>query len=272
MVRSGRAKQAHPSVLITGASSGIGAAFARRLAGYGVDVTLVARRRDRLEALAESLELRGARCHVIAADLATDGGVEEVVAAIERRAPTLLVNAAGFGTRRFFVDLPAERLEAMARLHVMAPLRLTRAALPAMIARGAGGVIMVSSLAAFFTTSRYTTYSATKAFLNQLSEGLQVELQGTGVSVQALCPGLTRTGFFDPDDQEGFDYPGVPGWVWLSPDEVVEASLSRLGGSRVVVVPGTLNRSLVWLLRRGAIRWTVDRLMAGRANAEDRPW
>lgn len=260
------------SVFVTGASSGIGEAFARRLARFGVELTIVARRRERLEALAEEFELRGTRCHVLVADLATDEGTTLAAAAIEEREPELLVNAAGFGTRRFFIELEPEDSEAMVRLHVLSAMRLTRVALPAMLAAKRGAVINVSSMAAFFTTSRYTTYSATKAFLNRFSEGLQVEVADKGIFVQALCPGLTRTSFFEPEAQGGFDYPTVPDWMWMSAEEVVETSLAELGGSKVVVIPGRLNRVFRELMRQPPVRWTVDRLMAGRANAEDRPW
>lgn len=256
--------------VVTGASSGVGEAFARRLVSEGARVTLIARRAERLEALAT--ELGPGEGRPLVADLSTDAGVDAAIEAIDREHPDLLVNCAGFGTRRFFAELDPEVIEAMVRLQSLAPVRLTRAALPAMIEAGHGAVINVSSMAAYFTSSRYTTYSATKAFLNSFSRGLEVELRGTGVSVQSLCLGLTRTEFFHGAHHEGFSYSEVPAWVFQEPDEVVDASLTALGRGPVEVIPGWINKAFVTLMRSPLVAAAVDLTTRKMVNEEQRPW
>jgi hypothetical protein len=265
-----------PRALIAGASSGLGEAFAKRLASQGYDLVLIARRRERLEGLALQLEpLHGVQVEVIAADLATDLGRDAAISEIEAGpALALLVYCAGFGTRKLVVDLPPEMLAAQVRLQVLSPVALVRAALPAMVEAGRGGVILASSLASFMTTSRYTTYSATKAFLNTFCQGLAVELKDTGVAIQSLCPGLTRTEFFDAPDQEGFDYPQVPDWVWMSSEAVVDESLAALAPGRVIVVPGKLNKVAATFMRSPVVGAMINWLTARSQNPndEDRPW
>lgn len=251
------------TAVITGASGGIGAAFARRLAGEGFNLVLAARRKDLLAALARELEgACGVRATVIAADLATDTGIGKLEAAIARdRSIAMLVNCAGFGTRGHFAAQDPATLGKMVRLHVMATVRLTRAALPRMIGNRRGAVINVSSLGAFFTTSHYVMYSATKAFINMFTLGLRDELAGTGVKAQALCPGLTRTGFMHTEEYRDFSYDAVPGFAWMEPDEVVDASLAALGRDRAIVVPGLGNRLFVGALRAPIIGPLLFRLL-----------
>jgi short-subunit dehydrogenase len=149
----------------------------------------------------------------------------------------------------------------MNHVHVIAPVQLARAALPGMLAARSGRVILVSSLGAFFTTARYTTYSATKAYLNTFVEGLQAELEGTGVRAQAVCPGLTKTEFLDSPDyvEAGFRYQGVPDWVWMSADQVADTTLASRD---VVFVPGFGNRAFVGVLRTpvvgSLVRWSLS--------------
>jgi short-subunit dehydrogenase len=192
--------------MVTGASSGIGAEFARRLARDGFDLILVARRQDLLEQLAR--ELGGAE--ILAADLTLDEDLARVAARIAS-APELelLVNNAGFGARGRFWETPLDGQERMHRLHVMATLRLTRAALAAMVPRARGGVINVSSVAAFGQNPGSVSYCATKAWMNSFTEGLDLELRGIGspVRVQALCPGYTVTGFHDAPGHEPRRHP-----------------------------------------------------------------
>jgi short-subunit dehydrogenase len=230
------------TALVTGASSGIGLAFAQRLARDGYRLILVARRADRLEALAKEFgEKFGAGFEVFPADLIRP---EELLAVEERIAgePTLdlVVNNAGFGTAGRFAELDPGAEESEIRLNVVAVVRLTRAALPGMIERGRGGVINVSSMAAFNASPYMATYAATKAFVNSFTEGLAEELSGTGVKVQALCPGFTRTEFQDVARVE----PDLPSFAWQEPDAVVDASLSALERGSLVVVPGLGNQAL----------------------------
>jgi len=240
------------SALVTGASSGIGAAFARRLAREGCALTLVARREDRLRALAAELSPSASEVEILACDLSTEEGIGEACARVAApRGLDLLVSAAGFGTRGLLEEISAERSEAMVRLHVLAGLRLTRAALPAMLERARGALVHVASLGAFFTTSRYVTYSATKACLTTFCEGLADEVSARGVAVQALCPGLTRgTEFFESSEYAEFRYQEVPERFWMTAEAVVAESLAALArGGPTLLVPGLHNRAFVALMQ-----------------------
>jgi uncharacterized protein len=237
-----------PLALITGASSGIGACFARRLAARGYDLALVARRKEKLDELAAELQAgAGVHAETIAADLAKDSDrqvVEEYITGAGNL--ELLVNNAGFGTLGRFHEVNVEGQDQMYRLHVLATARLTHAALPGMIARGRGGVINVSSVAAFWQTPFSVSYCSTKAWINAFTESLYLELKAAGspVRVQALCPGFTYTEFHDV---MGVDRKRIPDGFWMSADDVVEASLSGLDEGRLFVVPGWRYRAIVVL-------------------------
>jgi short-subunit dehydrogenase len=246
---------------VTGASSGIGEAFARRLALEGWDLVLVARRGEVLERLAAELRDRHpTRVEVLVADLAADADVARVEQALRDDVRLeLLVNNAGFGTQGRFHDLPAEPEVRMARLHVEAVLRLTHAALPGMVARGRGAVVNVSSGLGFVPAPYYATYGATKAFVNSFSEALAEELRGSGVSVQVLCPGFTRTEF---QRRAGMDASRIPDFLWQSPEDVVAESLAALQRGTVVCVPGRLNRASMGPVRGGLSRAATRRILA----------
>ena len=233
--------------VITGASAGIGAEFAHQLAAAGFDLALVARRAERLQALADELcAAHGIRAEVWPTDLANEA---EVAALGRRLAATddlvLLVNNAGFGTRGRFAEVPVERTLDMIRVHVLATVALSRAAVPGMVARGRGAIVNVSSVAAFFPSTGGATYGATKAYLNNFSQALAAELEGTGVAIQALCPGFTLTEFHDVGYYDGFDRGQIPGAVWMTAEAVVGESLAALGSGRVIVVPGAKYKALV---------------------------
>lgn len=238
--------------LVTGASTGIGAAFAEALAAEGTDLVVVARDVARLDALAARLGgAHGVGVAVLRADLtdATEvARVEEAVRADPRL--DLVVNNAGFGTAGRFAELPVDGEEREIRLNVVALTRLTRAALPGMLERGRGAIVNVSSMAGFQPAPYNATYGATKAYVNSFSEALAEELRGSGVRVQALCPGFTRTEF---QERAGIDVSSIPALAWMEPSEVVAASLDGLRRGTVVVVPGLANRAtttLVGLLPR----------------------
>ncbi|HVW21350.1 MAG TPA: SDR family oxidoreductase [Opitutaceae bacterium] len=234
-----------PLALITGASAGIGAVFARRLAQRGHDLILVARREDKLAELARALEAaHGVRCEVLAADLVADEGQARVAGRIAAVPLDLLVNNAGFGSRGYFHQSDLAGQERMHRLHVLATVRLTHAALGGMVARGRGGIINVSSVAGFFATPGGASYSATKAWMNTFTEGIWLELRALGspVKVQALCPGFTHTEFHDV---LGVDRAKVAGPLWLSADFVVDRSLQGLDEGRPYVVTGWIYRLVV---------------------------
>jgi short-subunit dehydrogenase len=258
-VAAGRAWLPRGRALITGASSGIGEAFARRLAAEGFDLTLVARREERLRALAGELSAaHGIKAEALAADLAREEDIGRVAGHVAGLPDlTLLINNAGFGTRGHFADVELDRQLDMIRVHVVASVTLARAALPGMIGRGAGAIINVSSIAAFFPSAGGASYSATKAYLNNFSESLAAELDGTGVKVQALCPGFTYSEFHDTPEYENFDRKQIPAAFWMPSGAVVAESLAALADSRVIVVPGRQYRGVVAAVNsplRGAIR------------------
>jgi short-subunit dehydrogenase len=236
--------------LVTGASSGIGAAFARELARRGWNLILVARRANRLEELARELEAAsGVRVEVLPSDLTVDSDLAKVAERIARAGNLeLLVNNAGFGTRGKFFEAELEGQERMHRLHVLAAMRLTHAALAGMVARGRGSLINVSSVAAFGSTPGGVSYSATKAWMNSFTEALALELKAAGspVRVQALCPGFTYTEFHDvlKIDRNFISR----GW-WMSAEEVVAASLRGLEQGKLIVVPGLRYKLMVLMLR-----------------------
>ncbi len=232
-----------PLALVTGASSGIGAAFARRLAADGYGLILVARRRGRLEALAA--ELGGA--DILEADLSQDSGLQLVEQRVLQEPDLeLLVNNAGFGTMGRFFEIPLDGQDAMHRLHVLATMRLTHAALRAMVPRGTGAVINVSSVAAFGQNPGAVSYCATKAWMNSFTEGLDMELKtaGSRVKVQALCPGFTTTEF---QDVAGVDRTRIPKRLWMPAEFVVDASLKGLARGQIFVVPGAIYKLLTVL-------------------------
>ncbi len=227
------------TALITGASAGIGAEFARALAARGVNVILVARSEGRLRALADDLTRdHGVRAEVVAADLTRVGAAEELRAAVDARglAVDLLVNNAAFGTHGPFEALAPARDHDEVILNVAAVVDLTHLFLPAMLARGDGAVVNVASLAAFFPAPYMAVYGATKAFVLSFSEALWAECRGRGVRVLALCPGATATEFFDVMGTDG----GVRG-PKRAPARVVETGLRALDRGRSYAVDGRAN-------------------------------
>lgn len=236
--------------VVTGASAGIGAAFARRLAADGYRLLLIARRRERLEQLAAELSRRhGAHVETLPADLTREADIERAAQAIgELDHVALLVNNAGFGAVGAFAELSAASQIEMIRLHNEAPARLTHAALPAMLARKQGAIINVASTAAFYALPGNATYCATKRFLVTFSEALDAELAGTGVTAQALCPGFTRTDFHASEHFQAGSrrLPHIPAFLWMTPEEVVDCSLRGLGRD-VVCIPGAVNRLIASL-------------------------
>ena len=222
------------TALITGATAGIGLAFAEVLAGEGSDLVLVARNAGRLEALAERLSgEHGIEATVLPADLATDDGCRAVMARLAdpARPVDLLVNNAGFGLNRPFLGGDLADEERLLDVLVRATLRLTHAALPGMVERGSGVVINVSSVAGWIPTG---TYAAAKSWVTVFTEGLAAELAGTGVSATALCPGFTRTEFHDRADMQ---VGAIPDWAWLDARRVAEEGLRAARAGRVVSVP-----------------------------------
>jgi short-subunit dehydrogenase len=235
------------TALVTGASAGLGVEFCRQLAPHSDVILAVARRRERLAALAD--ELAGSvevRC--LEADLGTVEGVAATMEAIRQQGPVnYLVNNAGFSTFGNFEQQSIASQRAMVSLHIDASITLSRAVIPFMRELGGGTIINVSSLGSLVPGKGMAVYGATKAFLNYYSLSLQEELAGTGIEVQALCPGFTRTEIHDAMETQGFDRNRIPEPMWMTAKAVVAASLAALGSGKVLVVPGTDNQGFARL-------------------------
>lgn len=230
------------SALVTGASSGIGEVMVRLLAADGVSTVVVARRADRLAALAA--ELPGVE--VLAADLATDHGLGVVAERLRAGSVDLLVNNAGFGASGTVASIEPERLTGEILVNVLALTALTRAALDPMLAAGRGWILNVSSVASFQPAPNLAVYAATKAYVTSFTESLHEELRGTGVRATALCPGLTRTEFQSVSNTEGYA-DRYPGFAWTSAEEVAAAGLAGVAKGDVITVPGVLYKALAGL-------------------------
>ncbi|GAA5074030.1 hypothetical protein HNP84_009436 [Thermocatellispora tengchongensis] len=237
------------TALVTGASSGIGAEFARQLAARGHDLVLVARSVDRLDALARELRAaHGIEAEVIGQDLASPGAAERVAAELEARGLTvdLLVNNAGFGTAGRFAEIPAERERDELMVNVVALVGLTHMVLPGMLARGRGAVVNIGSTAGFAISPYFATYAASKTFVLNFSLALWSELRGSGVKVLAVAPGPVETAFFDVIGSRQ----AAIGAKMGTPAEVVTAALRALDRDRGYVVPGRGNFGMAHLMPR----------------------
>lgn len=230
--------------LVTGASAGLGAEFCRQLASRCDAIIAVARRAQRLQSLAQ--ELAGTvELHCVEADLTTVEGTARTMEALRQKGPVrYLVNNAGFGALGAFDDTSIDHHRAMVNLHVDASITLCRAAIPFMRELGGGAIINVSSLGSLVLGKNMAVYGATKAFLNYYCAALQAELAETGIDVQALCPGFTRTEFHEAMVADSFDMNKIPEEAWMSSQAVVSESLAALGSGQVLVVPGEHNRAI----------------------------
>jgi short-subunit dehydrogenase len=257
------------TALVTGASAGLGELFARALAAAGHDLILTARRADRLDEIAVALRIEhGVRVEVLPADLAAPDAAAALFAAIAARglAVDLLVNNAGFGANGAFADMDRAMLDRMVQLNCTALIDLCHLALPGMIARRSGAILNVASMAGFVAGPWMTTYYASKAFVLSFSQGLHEEVKPHGIRVSALCPGPTRTEFFDV---AGMNEGSLLGSLSGDPHAVVRAGLAALAGNQAVRVPGLANKAMVASMRlapRGLTRWLAGKLQQGRLS------
>jgi short-subunit dehydrogenase len=251
--------------LITGASGGIGACFARALAARGRNLVLVARSKDKLESLRSKIAAKHSpRIEVIEQDLSAEGAARRLAATLTERGIVvdLLVNNAGFGANGEFWKLPLERQSEMLRLNIVTLTELTHLLLPAMVERRGGGIINISSTASFQPVPYTSVYAATKAYLTSFSMGLAEEVRQYGVKVLALCPGGTATNFWDAGQFSKIDLPGG----LQSPEEVVEVGLRAFDRGRSLAVTRFINRLMIF-----ALRLAPRRLAAQQAGNMFRP-
>lgn len=243
--------------LITGASAGIGAELARAMRRRGADLVLVARREDRLRALADELRSDGGRAvvHVVVADLAAEGACERALADAVAKAGRVdaLLNNAGIGEYGAVSDQEPDALSRMMRLNMEALVRLTRAALPAMIERRRGWVMNVASMAAFQPFPYMNVYSASKSFVVRFTLALREELRKSGVIVTCVCPGTTRTEFFDRGsfEQRRDEFRKLA----QEPAFVAEGAVAALARGKAMFVPGAMNRFSAVVQRMVPDRW-----------------
>jgi short-subunit dehydrogenase len=234
------------TIVITGASSGIGADLARQLAERGYNVTLVARRRERLEELAGELrEARDVHVDVESCDLGDAKARAQLTGKLRagEREVVGLCNNAGFGNLGNFIDNELEKETQVVRLNIEAVHELTGAFLPRMVEQGAGAVLNVASTAAFQPLPGFATYAASKAFVHSFSEAVHSELSGTGVSVTSLCPGFTRTEFEQAAGAEDAASK-LPGFTWMESDDVARQAIEGMLAGKRTVVPGVLNKAV----------------------------
>lgn len=241
------------TALITGASSGIGEAFAEVFAAEGFDLVLLARREDRLRALAARLEgsHQGRRAHVVVADLSDREAPARTCAELEQRglAVDVLVNNAGYGVTGVYTASPWAAHEAMLQVMVMAVAEFTRLLLPGMIARGYGRVINVASLAGLVPApAGHTLYAATKAFAIKFSESLADEVRPHGVHVTAICPGFTYSEFHDVTGTRA-EVSTLPRWMWMDSATVARQGFDAVMAGTPIYINGRVNRTIAALVR-----------------------
>ncbi|NGM49976.1 SDR family oxidoreductase [Caulobacter sp. 602-2] len=247
--------------LITGASAGIGAAFARIYASHGYDVALTARRLDRLEALAAEIRMRfGVEAYAISADLADPGGVDTVLAAIaaEGRDIDALVNNAGYGLPGTFDKTSWADQSAFLQVMLTSVCEMTHKVLPGMVERRFGRIVNVASLAGLAPGSAgHTLYAATKSFLVKFSQSLHLENLANGVHASALCPGFTLSEFHDVNGTRAQVSQSLPAWMWLGADEVAAAGYEAAEANRPVCVTGTPNKAIAVLAKLIPDEWAL---------------
>lgn len=252
------------TALVTGASSGLGADIARQLAGRGANLVLVARRRERLEALAEDIESRyGVTCRVVAMDLGQPAAAAELGDLLEQegRHIDILVNNAGFGLYGNFDEIDAQRERQMLELDMLTLTAMTRRFVPAMKARGWGRVMQVSSIGAFQPSPTYAAYAAAKSYVLMYGRAINQELRGSGVTCTVLAPGVTRTEFLDVAGQDATLYQRL---VMMDSPQVAAAAVRAMLRGRGEIVPGVLNKLTAFstrLMPRGCAAATAERLM-----------
>lgn len=253
--------------LVTGASAGIGAAFARIYASHGYDVALTARRTDRLESLAEEISLgHGVQALTFAADLAEPQSPAAILEHLnaQGRVVDVLVNNAGYGVPGSFPQSPWETHAAFLQVMLTAPTELAHRVLPGMVARQFGRIVNVASLAGLIPGSPGATlYGATKSYMVKFSQSLHLENRGTGVHVSALAPGFTYSEFHDVNDTREQISRSAPKWMWQGADAVATAGYDAAEANRPICIPGAPNRAIAAAVKLIPEAWALA-LMASQ--------
>jgi short-subunit dehydrogenase len=241
------------TAVITGATSGIGAAFAKRLAAAGYDLIITGRKRELIEKLADELRKKhGVNIKVIIAELSNDNDIQKVIDTINAADNIdMLINNAGYsGYARNFIEVEPAHYEQMIKVHQVVPMRLVSVVAPKMIKQGKGTIINTSSIAAYNALPTAHVYGGTKSFLKIFSEGLYQELRAKGIKIQALCPGFTDTNFAKDymTEEEYTKLASSTKRIMMSPEAVVDYSLKRLKKNKVVCIPGLANKAICFTL------------------------
>ncbi|MFG2607134.1 SDR family NAD(P)-dependent oxidoreductase [Streptomyces sp. NPDC048514] len=261
-----------PTAVITGATSGLGLAFAGRLAAAGYRLTLVARRTEALKEVAARLGHRGDGPRIMTADLATEEGITRLVDGLTASVPDLLINNAGYGLADPFPFSDPADEQALLRLNVACVLRATHAVLPAMISRRTGAVVNVASVAAHGPVWLASTYPASKSWVLSFTESIarSAQLKSSGVHMMALLPGYTKTAF---PQRAGMTGTHMPQWMWLSSEQVVSAALKDMERGRTISIPSLryrlLSQALRHLPRAVTTRFSLDRGLPLRGRDDD---
>lgn len=261
-------KQTRPVALVTGASAGIGAAIARELAGRGYDLVITARRQDRLDALAASLEsATGCRTWIIAADLADPLAPALIMEQVAQHGLIIeaLVNNAGYGVPGAYASSDWETHQRFLNVMIMSIAELTHRCIPAMKEQGQGRIINIASVAGLVpSTAGHSLYGAVKSWLIKFSESLSLELQGKGIVVTAVCPGFTYSEFHDVTGTRE-QMSQMADYMWMTAEQVAGQAVDASMRGETFMINGRINRLIVWLARH-LPRWLIYRLMAAHAK------
>jgi short-subunit dehydrogenase len=255
--------------LVTGASAGIGAAFARIFASHGYDVALTARRAERLQALAEEIRVRfGVEAISVPADLAEPEGPGQILDTLSAhgRSVDALVNNAGYGLPGGYADTAWADQQAFLQVMLNSPCELAHRTLPGMISRRFGRIVNVASLAGLIPgAAGHTLYGPVKSFLVKFSQGLHLEALGQGVHVTALCPGFTYSEFHDVNGTRSQVSAATPSWMWQGADEVAAAGYEAVEANRAICVPGAPNKAVAAISKLIPDEWALA-LMASQGH------
>ncbi len=237
------------TAVITGSTSGIGAAYADKFAQQGYDLVLTGRRKEKIEEAAAWIRKKyNVKAEVVLAELSQPEGIQKVIDSMKGKTIEILVNNAGFGAVSLYQTADLKVMEQLAKVNVLAPMELIHAVLSGMVERGSGTIINISSESVYMIIPNNAVYSGAKAFLKSFTEGLYMDLMGTGVKVLAVCPGLTHTDFHEKMGMEKARQVNRGQIRWMSPEEVVELSLKDLEHGKVVSIPGNHTKILTHLL------------------------